>query len=113
MPPKNVYVLLAVLGTVIPYSQFTPWVMEHGLDVRLLIDQLFANRISAFFGLDVIVSTIVVFAFAIYERRRMGSRWWMPLAAALLIGVSAALPLLLYLRESRSVESPATRQAQA
>jgi hypothetical protein len=52
---KRTYLALAVAGTLLPYSQFVPFVREHGLDVQLFFAQLFANRISAFFALDVIV----------------------------------------------------------
>jgi len=41
MKPKNVYLLLCVLGTVLPYSQFVPWVMEYGMNLGLLVRQLF------------------------------------------------------------------------
>jgi hypothetical protein len=32
-----VYLLLSVLGAVIPYAKFVPWVREHGLDLPLLL----------------------------------------------------------------------------
>ena len=102
MKPKTVYLLLCVLGTVLPYSQLVPFVREHGLDLRLLVEQLFANRISAFFGLDVVVSAFVVFAMVWVEGRRAEMRHlWAPVAATLLVGVSLGLPLFLYLREER------------
>ena len=100
--PKTVYLLLCVLGTVLPYSQLVPFVREHGLDLRLLVEQLFANRIGAFFGLDVVVSALVVFAMVWVEGRRAEMRHlWAPVAATLLVGVSLSLPLFLYLREDR------------
>jgi hypothetical protein len=102
MKPKNVYLVLCAAGIVIPYTQLLPWLFEHGLNLPLLIEQLFSNRISAFFGLDVLVSAVAVFAFTGFERGRLGSRWWLPVAAVMLFGVSAGLPLLLYLREGRS-----------
>jgi hypothetical protein len=107
MKPKNVYLVLCAAGIVIPYTQLVPWLFEHGLNMRLLIEQLFSNRIGAFFGLDVLVSAVVVFAFAGFERGRLGSRWWLPVAAAVLFGVSAGLPLLLYLRETAKSASRA------
>lgn len=48
---KQLYLGLCVIGTVLPYSQFLPFVREHGFDLTLLIHQLFANRISGFFAL--------------------------------------------------------------
>jgi hypothetical protein len=77
-------------------------VTAHGLNVPLLIEQLFANRISAFFGLDVIVSSLVFLVFVQTEAVRVGNirRIWLPVIALLVAGVSLALPLFLYLRES-------------
>jgi len=96
---KTAYVFLFVLGCVLPLSQLVPWVVAHGLDPRLFVSELFANRVSSFFGLDVIVSAVVLLAWVWDERRRRGvSRAWLPVAATLLVGVSAGLPLLLFLR---------------
>jgi hypothetical protein len=63
MNRKFLYLVLVVLGFVLPYSLFVPWVMEHGLDMHLFVRQLFANRISAFFGLDVLISAAALIAF--------------------------------------------------
>ena len=94
------YLFLAVLGTLLPYSQFLPWLAEHGLNVRLLFTQLFLGHVSAFFGLDVIVSALVLFVFIFSEgRRRRIGMLWLPIVATCLIGVSCGFPLFLYLRE--------------
>ena len=103
MKPKYLYLLLCILGAVLPLSQLLPFLQEHGLDARLIIKQLFANRISAFFGLDVIVSSVVLWVFVAVDGRRSGVRnLWAPIAASLMIGVSLGLPLFLYLRERRA-----------
>lgn len=102
MKPKSVYLALCVAGAVLPYSQFLPFLREHGLDLRLFVEQLFANRISAFFALDVIVSALVLWVLVIVEGRRAGVRHlWAPIAASLAVGVSLGLPLFLYQRERR------------
>ncbi len=36
MKPKSLYLLLCIAGTVLPYSQFLPFVQEHGVDLRLV-----------------------------------------------------------------------------
>src|SRR5258708_7684040 len=102
MKRKSIYLLLCVAGAVLPYWQFVPWVVENGLNVSLLLNQLFANRVSAFFATDVIVSSVVVFVFVRFERSRLGNKWWLPLVAVLTVGVSLGLPLALYLREGRA-----------
>jgi len=110
MKPKTVYMLLAIAGAAIPLLAFIPWELEHGLNLQLLIAELFANRISTFFGLDVVVSAVVVLAFALIERSRIGLRlWYMPLLGMAFVGVSFGLPLLLYLREAAIERSPAAR----
>ena len=73
-----------------------------------MVEELFANRISAFFGLDVVVSAIVLWVFIAFEGQRKGVRHtWAPIVASLAIGVSAGLPLFLFLRESAM--EPSTR----
>ena len=97
---KLFYLLCAIAGAVIPYSQFIPWVAEHGLDVKLLTAELFSTRIGAFFGLDVLVSAVALLAFIVWEgRRRRMKKLWMPMAATCIVGVSCGLPLFLFMRE--------------
>ena len=106
MNRKNVYLLLCVAGLIVPYWQFVPWLMEHGLDVSRLASDLFSNRIGAFFGIDVLLSSIVVFVFLGSQCRRLGGHLWLlPAAALLTVGVSLGLPLLLYLLECRPDET--------
>ncbi len=98
--PKNIYLLLCIIGTILPYSQLIPWLFSNGMDVSLFFEQLFANRISTFFGMDVIVSAIVLLVFILSEGTRIRLRqWWLPVASTFLVGVSLGLPLFLYLRE--------------
>jgi hypothetical protein len=101
MKLRHLYLFLALIGLILPYSQFVPWIIEHhGLNMPLFIGDLFANRISGFFALDVIVSAIVLISFIETEGRRLGMRLlWLPIVAVLLVGVSLGLPLFLYLRQ--------------
>lgn len=102
MRPKGLYLALCVAGTLLPYSQFIPFLRQHGLDLQLFFAQLFANRVSAFFGWDVIVSSAVLWALVVIEGRRAQMKHlWAPIVANLAVGVSLGLPLFLYLREAR------------
>jgi len=111
---KNIYLFLCVLGAAIPYSQFVPWVVENGLPLGLLVRQLFANRISAFFGLDVLLSSVVLLVFMRIEGRRLqiGFRW-LPIVGLCAVGVSLAFPLFLYLRERAMAGLAGTVEATA
>ena len=58
----------------LPDSQFVPWIIEHGPNFELSERQLFANRVSALFGLDVLVSAIVLVRFISVDGQRLGIR---------------------------------------
>lgn len=99
---KIIYLLLCIFGTVLPYSQFLPFLLENGLDIPLFIEQLFANRISAFFGIDLIVTSLVLWVFLFWEGNRLKMpNLWVYIAANLLVGVSLALPLFLFMRQQQ------------
>ena len=100
MKMKTMYLLLSVVGLVAPYWQFVPWVATNGLNARFFLEQLFVNRISGFFAMDVLISSIVLLIFMQAENSKLGVRGrWLPVLAVLTVGVSLALPLFLYLRE--------------
>ena len=97
---RHLYLLLCLLGIVLPYWQFVPWVSSHGASLPLFVHELFATRIGAFFGMDVFVSAIALVIFASAEGGRLQMRGrWLVVVAVLLVGVSLGLPLFLYLRE--------------
>lgn len=106
MKIRYVYLCLCLLGAVLPCSQLVPWLAKHGLDLPLFFSELFSTRIGAFFGLDVIVSAIVLFVFIGIEGRRLRiSNLWLPVVSTMAIGVSLGFPLFLYLRQ-RKLEAP-------
>jgi hypothetical protein len=96
---KSVYGVLCILGAAIPCYFFAPFVLEHGLNMQLFMRQLFATPVSSFFGVDVLLSSLALWVFIAFERRRKPVRlWWLCIIANLAVGVSLALPLFLYLR---------------
>jgi hypothetical protein len=106
---KFIYLLLCIAGTVLPLSQFVPWLSAHGLDVPLLVQQATSARIAAFAWSDVLVSGIAVATFVVAEGRRLAMpRLWLPLSC-LAVGPSLALPLFLYLRERHRAAAPLRR----
>jgi hypothetical protein len=100
MKARHFYLVCCVLGLLIPYSQFVPWVLAHGLDFTLFFRDLFANRISTYFAMDVIVSAIVLIWFIQSEGKRLRVRLlWFPTIGTLIVGVSYGFPLFLFLRQ--------------
>ena len=103
----SLYLMLAVLGLLLPYVQFVPWVAQHGLNLSQLAREVAGSRISAFAWADVVVSALAVMAFAVWESCRLGLPFplW-PVLGCLLVGPSFGLPLFLWQREKRLVGPP-------
>jgi uncharacterized protein DUF2834 len=105
MKSKTIYLALCVLGAALPLWQFIPWLFHPGHGAMQFLRDLFANRISAFFAMDVIVSAVVLIRFVRVESARASVRnWWLPIMSTLLVGVSLGLPMFLYMREARLEE---------
>ena len=102
---KYVYLILSILGTILPWAQFGPWLFDNGLAIQLFFEEASSNRIATFAWLDLCVSAAVVLLFVVVEGRRIGVRHlWAPFVAMLIVGVSLALPLFLFFRQLRLEE---------
>jgi hypothetical protein len=100
MRARHVFFALCVLGLTLPNAAFWPWLTVNGLAPRRFVGDLFANGVSSFFGLDVVLSALAVILFVELEGRRLGLRHrWLAIAATCLVGVSLGLPLFLYQRQ--------------
>jgi len=105
MKLRHIYLFLFILGTVLPYSQFIPWFLTNGLDLKLFFSELFSTKISSFFAMDVFVSAVVLFVFTIFETATLKMRGaWVVFTVVFLatffIGGSSGFPLFLYFRQT-------------
>jgi hypothetical protein len=58
------------------------------------------NRIALFFTIDVVIASIVFWIFLAKEvKKHMIRFWWISIILNLSIGLSAALPFFLFLKE--------------
>ena len=97
-----VYLILAILGAVLPLSQLAPFLIADGLNLRLFFEHLSQNHVASFFAMDVLVSSVALWVFVFSEgRRRQMKNLWVYVVCNLVVGVSLALPLFLYFRERR------------
>ena len=100
MKIKYVYLALCIIGIVLPYAAFIPWLMANGLNIPLLVKQVSASPVAAFGWLDVLISAVALFVFISIDRRKRAVRyWWLTIIGTLTVGVSLGLPLYLFLRE--------------
>lgn len=91
---KNVYLALAILGTVVPYLFFFQFFVESGFNLPAFVGGLFANGAAGGFTADLLITSLVFWLY-LYERRE--PMLWMYMILNLTIGLSCAVPLYLYL----------------
>ncbi|MDZ7670128.1 MAG: DUF2834 domain-containing protein [Gammaproteobacteria bacterium] len=93
---KHLYLALAVVGAVVPYVFFLQHIAAAGPDPVSFAAAAFATLVGGGVAADLLVSSLVfwVYLFAAGEGAR--AAWLIPVN--LLIGLSCALPLYLYVR---------------
>ncbi len=99
---KAIYLALAVVGAIVPIALGVVFLTEHGLDGGEAGRQLFGSTASTLALADLSISSLVFWVWLAREAPRVGIRLWWPFVAAnLLVGLSFALPLFLYVRSTR------------
>jgi hypothetical protein len=103
----RVYLGLAVIGFVVPNTLTLIESVQTGnilfwTDPARTTSQLFANRTSAAFGLDLFATALAALVWMTNEARRVGiAKVWRFWVLALLFGLGGVLPLFFYVRERR------------
>lgn len=97
MPVKKLFAALTILGIILPYSQFVPWVMDNGLDLKSFIHAIMDSRIGLFAWLDVLISAVALLVIIVQFRQALTIRQYIvSIIGTLLIGVSFGLPYLAF-----------------
>lgn len=101
------YLSLAIVGYLVPNTLTLIESVQTGnilfwADPVRTTSELFSNRTSAAFALDLFGTAVVVLIWMTQEARRTGiGRVWRFWVLTLLFGVAGTLPLFLFLRERR------------
>ncbi|MFJ2743767.1 DUF2834 domain-containing protein [Streptomyces sp. NPDC087440] len=90
---------LLAAGIALPFAHVVPWIAEHGPDVGQFLDDLFANRISSFFGWDVIVAVLALLLTVTVLDTTLTARQRAVTVLGSLLGASVGLPLYLLFRQ--------------
>ncbi len=102
MKIKYIYLLLCIIGTILPYSQILPLILDPSFSWATMGELLFANRVSTLFALDLFVTATVFIVFALSEGIKLHIKHlWLPFVASALVGASLGFPLFLYMREQK------------
>ena len=97
--PPFLYLLFAVIGTIIPWFFFAQFFIQEGFNIPLFLRSLFINGAAGGFSADVLISILVFWIWSYSDARRKHIRhWWLVIPAGFTVGLSLALPLYLYLR---------------
>lgn len=97
---KQFWLVLTVLGTVIPYAFFIPWALEHDFNIPLLFVQNTESLAGRFFTADLVLTGLALVIYILArERRHHVPYYGLSLLGTLLVGISCGLPLYYYLEE--------------
>jgi hypothetical protein len=95
---KNLYLVFAIIGAVVPYLFFVDFISSQGLDLPAFVGALFANGAAGGFTADLLITSMVFWIYMF--NRRNGPAPWLFIALNLTIGLSCALPAYLFASKS-------------
>ncbi|MFW5742092.1 MAG: DUF2834 domain-containing protein [bacterium] len=97
---KHIYLVLAILGIVLPMSQFIPASLDGEFSIAGMFEAMTANRTITGVTLDFAVAVVTGLVFGVSEAVRLKLKLaWIAFAGTFLIGFSFGLPFFLYARE--------------
>lgn len=97
---RSFYLIMAAIGTVVPWLFFGSFFALNGLNIPLFLKSLFANDAAGGFSADVLITILIFWVWSRRDAvRNSVAGWWLVLPASCLVGLSLALPLYMYLRE--------------
>ncbi|MCX6793380.1 MAG: DUF2834 domain-containing protein [Candidatus Falkowbacteria bacterium] len=97
---KYVYFFLAMIGIVLPYSQFVPWTMTNGMDLVKMGQAMFVNQIAAGIALDALTAAVILIIYILVQQKKKPVKYfWLPIVGTFVFGLAFALPFYFYLRE--------------
>ncbi len=102
-PLRLVYLALFVIGTYLPWSYFYAWFQENGWSLSAMIDAWYVNDATSGLVYDLTIAAIALTVWALVEAFGRRDYWFLlVLPATYAIGVSAGLPLALFLLARRN-----------
>ncbi|MEM6663536.1 MAG: DUF2834 domain-containing protein [Pseudomonadota bacterium] len=97
---RIVYLLLAIIGAILPWAYFATWFSINGWSLPGMVDAWNVSAATTGLVYDLTVAYVALVIWCVYESA-MAKRWFDMIivpVAGIAIGVSCALPLFLFLR---------------
>ncbi len=100
MTLKRLYLVLAILGAIVPYFFFFQFIQLEGLNIPAFMSALFVNGAAGGFSADLLFTSFIFWLFMFQQRKESnGPKPYLFIVLNLAIGLSCALPAYLYARE--------------
>ena len=106
---KNVFLVLAIVGGIVPYVFFIDHFNAVGTGLNEFLAAIFANGAAGGFAADLLITSLV---FWIYMWSQQTPRIWIYILVNLIIGLSCALPLYIYILLRREDQMAANDNVQ-
>jgi hypothetical protein len=101
---RILWLMLAIAGAIIPWLYFGPWLWANGFDMAAMIDLWTANDAVTGVTYDVSWAYLVLVIWVLVESLpRKDWKSLLAIPAGIMVGVSFALPLYLFLRSRPGV----------
>jgi len=96
---KNKYLVVAIIGGVLPYVFFFQFFESNGINLPSFINGLFINGAASGFTVDLLITSSVFWLFMFNEQKENNApKPLLFIVINLFIGLSCALPLYLYFK---------------
>jgi len=98
---KNVYLVLAFVGALVPLAFFLQFFSAEGVNLNSFISGLFVNGAAGGFSADLLISSFVFWLYMFQQQKKGNApKPAIYILLNLFIGLSLALPAYLYAREA-------------
>ena len=99
---KKIYLLLSVVGAIVPYLFFFQFIQAEGLNIPAFISALFVNGAAGGFSADLLLSSFIFWLFMFQQVKESNDpKPYLFIFLNLTIGLSCALPAYLYAKETK------------
>jgi hypothetical protein len=96
---RRLYLILAILGAIVPYVFFFQFIEINGIDIPKFLSASVVNGAAAGITADILFSSFVFWLFMYIQYQKGGPSPLLFIVLNLTIGLSCALPAYLYARE--------------